>query len=320
MENFKNNINILKLVFKWKIHFFIIVLLSIICAAIFSGSMFITPLFKSNAVVYPANVAPYSDESETEQMLQIFQSRDIKDSIIKKFDLAKHYEIDPNYKYYYTTMLFLYGQNISISKTPYDAVEIEVMDKDPQIACDIANSILDFYNKKIRKLHNTKSLEVIAVYKNQLTSKEKDLDSLKNILYDLGTNYGLYEYESQSEQITKGFLKTITGSNALQINTKGVMKLKENMEKKSGELFAVVQHIEHESENYGAVKLEYEMAQRFHTDKLTYTNVITEPYPADKKAYPIRWLIVVVTAFATFFLSLIVVMIIENYQAYRNSK
>ena len=100
MENFKNNINILKLIFKWKIHFIIIVLLSIICAVIFSGSIFITPLFKSNAVVYPANIASYSDESETEQMLQIFQSRDIKDSVIKKFDLAKHYKIDSNYKYF----------------------------------------------------------------------------------------------------------------------------------------------------------------------------------------------------------------------------
>ncbi len=319
MENFKNNINILKLIFKWKIHFIIIVLLSVICAVIFSGSMFITPLFKSNAVAYPANVASYSDESETEQMLQIFQSRDIKDSVIKKFDLAKHYKIDSNYKYFYTTMLYEYGQNISISKTPYDAVEIEVFDKDPQIASDIANSIIDFYNKKVRRLHNVKSLEVISIYKEQLKNKEKDMDSLKNVLYELGTKYGLYEYETQSEQITKGFLRTITGSNSSQINTKDVMKLKEKMEQKSGELIAVVQHIENESENYGTVKLEYEMAQRFYTDKLTYTNVITEPYPADKKAYPIRWLIVVITAIATFFLSLIVIIIIENYQTYRNS-
>lgn len=320
MENFKNNINILKLIFKWKIHFIIIVLLSIICAVIFSGSIFITPLFKSNAVVYPANIASYSDESETEQMLQIFQSRDIKNSVIKKFDLAKHYKIDSNYKYFYTTLLFEYGQNISINKTPYDAVEIEVFDKDPQIACDITNSIIDFYNAKIRRMHNIKSREVISIYKEQLKNKEKDMDSLKNILYELGTKHGLYEYETQSEQITKGFLKTITGSNSSQINTKDVMRLKENMEQKSGDLIATVQHIKNESGNYGAVKLEYEMAKRFYTDKLTYTNVITEPYPADKKAYPIRWLIVVITAIATFFLSLIVITIIENYQTYRNSK
>lgn len=320
MENFKNNVNILKLIFKWKIHFAIIILLAVIAAVIFSGSAFITPLFKSNAVVYPANVAPYSDESETEQMLQIFQSRDIKDSIINKYDLAKHYKIDSNYKYFYTTLLYEYWQNISINKTPYDAVEIEVYDKDPNMACDITNSIIEFYNKKIRKMHNIKSLEVVSIYKDQLTNKEKDLDSLKNILYELGTQYGLYEYESQSDQITKGFLKTLTGSNSYQINTKDVMRLKNNMEKKSGELVAVVQHIENESENYGTVKLEYEMAQRFYTQKLTYTNIITQPYPADKKAYPIRWLIVVVTTFATFFFSLVVIMIIENYHIYKNSK
>ena len=33
------------------------------------------------AVIYPANVSPYSSESETEQMYQILQSQDITDSV-----------------------------------------------------------------------------------------------------------------------------------------------------------------------------------------------------------------------------------------------
>ncbi|MDZ7778316.1 MAG: hypothetical protein U5L09_23200 [Bacteroidales bacterium] len=63
-----------------------------VLAAIFSSAMLITPKYNSRAVIYPSNVAPYSDESETEQLLQWLQSRDIKDSMIRRFELGKHYE------------------------------------------------------------------------------------------------------------------------------------------------------------------------------------------------------------------------------------
>ncbi len=83
-----------------------LIVLAGVLAAVFSSAWFITPMFKSYTIVYPANITPYSEESETEQMLQLLQSRDIKDSVIKEFDLAKHYEIDSSYKYFYTTLLY----------------------------------------------------------------------------------------------------------------------------------------------------------------------------------------------------------------------
>ena len=66
MDNNFNNLSLIQLVLKWKWHILIITLLAALCGAIFSSSMFITPLYKSEAVAYPANISPYSDESETE--------------------------------------------------------------------------------------------------------------------------------------------------------------------------------------------------------------------------------------------------------------
>jgi len=89
MKDYTNNVSILNGIWKWKYHILIITAIGLILSAIFSGSYFITPKYKSYAVVYPANISPYSDESATEQMLQILQSKDIKDSVIKEFDLSK---------------------------------------------------------------------------------------------------------------------------------------------------------------------------------------------------------------------------------------
>ncbi len=209
MESQFYNINILQLLLKWKFHIVAIMLAAVVLSAIFSSPYFITPKYKSVAVVYPSNIAPYSDENETEQMLQIIQSNDISDSIIEKYNLPEHYKIDRNYKYYNSTILWEYAQNVSISKTPYEGVSIEVMDKDPQMACDMVNTMIDLYNLKVRTLHEEKFGEVVKMYERSLKIKKANIDSLQLRLQELAVKYGLTDIGSQSEQVTKGYLKTI---------------------------------------------------------------------------------------------------------------
>ncbi len=312
MDNFFNSSNLLNLVNKWKYHLLIIVGIAALLAAIFSGPTFITPMYKSYAVVYPANVEPYSEESETEQMLQIMGSQDITDSVIKKFDLPRHYEIDPNYKYFRTVLLYEYNQNVKISKTPFESVLIEVFDKDPDTARLMVNAILNFYDHKVSRLHKDKYVEVVDMYSNQLEFKRQNLDSLKQIMFELGTEYGLFEYEFQSQEIMRGYLKTLTGSGADRVNTSEVKRLLENMEQKSGQLIEVVQMIQDESRAYVEVKIDYEMALRFIASDMTYSNIVTYPYVADKKSYPIRWLIVVVVSIAAFVFALLTILFIEK--------
>jgi uncharacterized protein involved in exopolysaccharide biosynthesis len=312
MDNYFNSSNLVKLIAKWRFHLLIIVGVAAILAAIFSGPTFITPMFKSHAVAYPANVEPYSEESTTEQMLQILNSQDIVDSVIQKFNLLTHYEIDPDYEYAKTILLYEYHQNVSISKTPFESVLIEVHDKDPVVARDMVNSILDFYNKKISYLHKSKYAEVVAMYDGQLQRKRAVMDSLKQILYVLGTDYGLIDYPATSQEIMRGYLKTVYGSNAKDINTKEVKKLLDNMEKKSGQMIEAVQMLENEARAYVDIKLDYEMNVRFLNANMTYANIVTYPFVADKKSYPVRWVIVVIASLAAFIFALLVILFLDN--------
>lgn len=312
MDKLFNSTHLVNLIAKWRFHLLAVVIISAVLAMIFSGPTFITPLYESHAIAYPANVEPYSDESETEQMLQILNSQDIIDSMIVHFDLPRHYEINPEYKYFKTALYDTYHEHVSIKKTPYESVRIEVTDKDPDTASMMVTALLDYYDKKIAQLHKTKSKEVIVMYENQLNRKRMGLDSLKRELYRLGTEEGLLEYESQSQEIMKGYLGTIDGTNSSKINKKAVDRLRKNMEKGSGQLIELVQMIQYEASSYVTVKLDYEMAQRFYDAQLTYSNIVSPPYPSDKKAYPIRWLIVALVTFATFITALLVIFFLEN--------
>jgi len=74
----------------------------------------------------------------------------------------------------------------------------------------------------------------------------------------------------------------------------------------------VVKMIENEAISYVNIKEDYEMALRFVNADLTYTNIVTYPFPADKKAYPVRWIIVVIVALAAFILASLVIFVLES--------
>jgi hypothetical protein len=131
-------------------------------------------------------------------------------------------------------------------------------------------------------------------------------------MIELGTKHGIIEYEFQSQEIMRGYLKTIYGSNSSQINSKEVDRLFTSMQNYGGQLVEIVKMIENEAISYVTIKEDYEMTWRFINSDLTYANIITSPFPADKKTYPVRWLVVAVVSLAAFILATLVVFILES--------
>ncbi|HKJ79204.1 MAG TPA: Wzz/FepE/Etk N-terminal domain-containing protein, partial [Prolixibacteraceae bacterium] len=131
MNNFFDNQRILDVIWRRKIHFILIGIIAIVLAVIFSGPTFITPKYKSTARVYPTNLWVLSEESETEQMLEIMNSNDIKRQMFDVFRLDEVYHVKRDDPHYFSYMLDMYNNNVSTSKTEYETVEIKVMDELP---------------------------------------------------------------------------------------------------------------------------------------------------------------------------------------------
>lgn len=320
MEKYFANTNLLKMLFRWKTHLAIILLISIVLAAIISSPVFIKPKFKSYAIIYPSNVTPYSDESESEQMLQFLQSRDIRDQLIAKYDLAGRYEIDSSFKHFQSTINYEFSKNVKISKTPYESVRIEVFDTDPQVASNMVEDVINFYNQKILKTHREKYSEVVNFIQQRLEAKKAEIDSIEKIHADLRNNYGIIDYPNQSREVARGFLRTVDGNNAAQnINTKEVLLLKKNLEEFGGDWIFNNDRLYHLVDEYSKIKVDLDDALMNSNREISYANVVSAPYPADKKAYPVRWVIVVVTAIGALFLSLLAILVIENYESIKRN-
>jgi capsular polysaccharide biosynthesis protein len=305
MDNFFNSKNLIDIMVKWKYQLAVVAVAAVLLSAFFSSPIFITPLYKSNAILYPSNISPYSDENETEQSVQIFQSRDIRDSLVKRFDLARHYGIDSAYEHFESTLVWEFSQRVKISKTPYEAVEVEVWDQDPIMARDMINAMLEYYNSKIRKMHKEKFAEVVTNYEFIIDLKKRELDSLANTARELGEKFGLLDYPMQTREVMRAVL---SGSGRVQ----EANRLKKNLEEKGGERELLSGLMLAVSKDYSTLKLDYDRAVLDANRNYTYVNLLSKPFVADKKAYPIRWLIVAFSTMAALFLAILIIGVIER--------
>lgn len=313
-EYFDNN-NLLKTAFKWRKHLLIITLSAIVLAVIFSSPWVIEPKYRSYAVLYPANIIPMGTETPTEQMLQVLQSDDIQDMVVRAFNLYDHYKIDTaKNKHYKTAMKLQLEDNVRIKKTEYESVVIEVLDTDPLVAKEMAESIITFFNKKERTLQRDKSMEVVKILKNELDKKIAEMDTMEAKARALRMKYGILDYELQTEYATERYLINISGSSSEQARAKEIEPLLDNLKDKGGEFLALNEHLWRIRGKYNDLKEEYETAVRDVEKELTYANVVTKPAVSDKKAYPIRWLIVVISAVSAFLFGCFVIGAIENYR------
>jgi hypothetical protein len=309
MEKFFTNTSLIKLIYKWKITYIIIAVISIALSAVFSGSYFIKPLYKSYAVVYPANLLPYSSETPTEQMLQLLKSEDIIFNIANKFKLGPRYEIDSNDVYYKSKIVNKYNDMVSIHKTEYESVYIEAFDSDPIVAYNIVSEIIHQMDLKARDLQRNKTMEIVKLYKDQLDFKMKQIDSIEKRMTVLRKEYSVLSYDYQIKEITKGM--ATNGAGARKINN-DVEKTLENIKIYGGEYVNLDRYIFSLTNSYNEIKVLYDKSLSDATKELTYANLVTTPVPADKKSYPVRWLIVLISTLSTLVAASIIISLVER--------
>jgi len=304
MESYFKTKSIFSLIFKWKWHLIIIMVVAGALGALFSSSWFIKPKYQSTAVVYPANITPLSEESESEQMLELFQSEDIMFRIIEVFDLYEHYGVSKESNNHLWKISKYYNGNVSIQKTPNEAIVITVSDIDPQMASDIVDSIISFYNIKVLQLNTEKSQEIVTIYKREYEKKLKEIDSLSNVLKTYSTKYGMIDMTAQVEKYTEA----IANGRSLDESRKVLSNWQEYGAEfhKNDSLFYYALSDMH------TAKTTYEGALRDSEKIQTYAHVVTKPYPADKKSYPVRWMIVLFSVVGSFLAGAIIISLIEG--------
>jgi uncharacterized protein involved in exopolysaccharide biosynthesis len=257
------------------------------------------------------DILEFGEEEQAEQILQILNSNEIRSRIITKFDLMKHYDIDPNGQYKMTSLIDEYNSNITFRRTEYMAVEISVMDKDPQMAADIANTIgnlLDTVKNHMQKERAMKAFKIVEFEYNRQRNEIKWMEDSLNQLRKMGIN----DYETQAEAYNVQLAVELSKNNVA-----GVKAIEEKLKllgEYGGIYVSIRDQLEYEKEQLSKIKAKYEEAKVDAMETLPAKFVVESAFKAEKKSYPVRWIIVVISAISGFLLALIVLIVIDSFR------
>jgi capsular polysaccharide biosynthesis protein len=313
MTNFFDNQNLLDTLWKWKKHLIVVGILAVVFSAFFSSSVFIKPKFKSTARIYPSkNIYVFSDESESEQLLEIISSQDIKFRVIDAFDLSKEYKIDKADPLYLSYIMSEFNENVSFKKTEYETIEISVLDTDPKRAAAMCDSIISFLDSKILTMHRIKYVEAANVAKKEMDLIDHQIDSVRTRMDFMRKEYKILDYGLQTKEITKGMVDLLVKQKEHTAEGKKIELWMKNLSENGGEFDILNKKQLMMTTQLEALKKIYDEAVSGSNKTIIYGQRVQNPIPADKKSYPLRSLIVLISTLAALFASFLVILFLDN--------
>ena len=318
-------LSILVLVLRWWKVLLIVTVVSVVVSSL--ASLLIHPRYKSTAIIMPTSsnavsqmimntnsnedldATQFGNDIMIDQMLQILNSREMQDHIIKEFNLSVHYGIDTTKKYWKSKLYKAVKNSCRYSRTSYMGVQISVLDEDPQFAADIANEIADYYDVLKRKIIKQRSEDAFSIVQGEMDETEKAIallvDSLSGIM-----RHGVYDYESQSERLMEQYAKDLASG-----NTAAVKRIKEELtiledwapsylSVRSRILFMKFAQM-YLQQKYQAIRADadYNLPQKF---------IVESAVASDKKEYPKRMMIVLLSTIGALSLSLLLIIAQEG--------
>ena len=185
-----SSLKVLKLLYK---NTRLILIFSLIGLAVSIGITFFIPKkYMSYAVIFPPNSNSglniledprFGNSLDADQLMQLLESQQLKDSIIKMYNLEEYYEIDKSRVSWKQRLEKKFSEDISFNKTRYYSVVITAKMKKPELCADIVNSIIELVDKFRLRIVRQNQLAAFSYAQEQYIKQQAILDSLKKLIY-----------------------------------------------------------------------------------------------------------------------------------------
>ncbi len=290
------------------------------------------------------------DNEDVNAVWTIFNSWELHDQAIAKFDLAKHYKFKGKF---HADLLKEFRKNFGLELNKEDMLSIYFKDTDAKLAVDVVNFMLTKADSAFNAFKTKQARQSREYFQSRLDSCEHALDSLLKDFVDFQVKNNVYEpnvqieatikylselqavreevgMEMNFEKLDRGenskryqeLVKRMKGMNSALGGTLkgkhrniGIMELQ-----KAPELYA--EYMRREAEiriqeaMYKVLRQQSEQMRLEEAKMLTNLHVLEPPWENDKKISPKRGLILAFTVFFSFFLA----TLLSNFVEYMRSE
>lgn len=313
---------LLLLIWKWRKHILTVMLITVVVSSVVS--LLIREKYKSTAIVFPAkansvslgkllnpsqSIMQFGEEEEAEAMLQILNSADIRNNIIAKYNLMKHYDIDTSSRYKYTDLIKEYEENVKCTRTRFGSVEIQVLDYDPDTAALIANDIVDLLDSAKNRMLRERALKAFEIVEKEYLKLKKEASFLVDTLTAL-SRMGVIGSATGEAALMEAY-----GNAIKERNTQLAEYIKKQLDitrMYQPVYVSFADELELKQKLIDERKAIYDQAYADATASFTHKFVVEPAVKAEKKSYPIRWLIVFISTASSFFFMIFLILLLEK--------
>ena len=224
----------------------------------------------------------------------------VRDSIIKKYNLIQHYEIDTAVKIWRYQLYKLFDERINIDRNRYNALSASVLDTDPQMASNIANDLVTVGDAVKAGILRKNLNAALGYLEKDYNKKVTEFNALADNVNRLAQNNKLPSLNLKGQSFVERMKE--------QINLISELSSANN----SG--YDLKQQYNYESilSQLAEVQSSYEQASSNLNNNYPKCYVVSPAQASYKKVSPNRTLIVVIAAVSAFLFSVLMLLLIQK--------
>lgn len=283
----------------------------------------------------------YGNMNDIDRLMAIAESNELVDFLVNKYNLYEHYDIDTSNVKASTKVRMKFLGLYEVTKTPKDAILIEVEDKDPVLAANLANDARNQIDAISRRLIQNGISKTLEAMQKETMFKEKSMKSLSDSMQQLREKYNIFDLSTQLEifasksgkinqQLTSVEAKIaayrdskLTGRQdsiaKLTVNQMSLQQVKLEIDSQmvlisqgTEPLLGLIESRASVSKSLNTGRERLELFENVLNSDMTFVAVLEEAQPPVIKSRPKRSMIVIGATFLAFILSVLGVLALEH--------
>ncbi|HEX2616337.1 MAG TPA: Wzz/FepE/Etk N-terminal domain-containing protein [Flavobacteriales bacterium] len=287
----------------------------------------IRPLYKSEVILFPAvtnsvskalltessggrdDILGLGDEQNAEQLLQILHSDLVRDRTCSKYDLMGVYRIARDGKHKNSDLREAFEDHVQFEYTKFGSVRVEVLDEEPQRAADMANYIAAQVDSVWRDMARVRAQSGVNLVKEKVEQLAVEIEQMEDSMRTL-RGLGVQDYHTQTERYNE-----YLGAAIVKGDQRAIKEFEDRFKvlaQYGGAYVTLADRQYNEQKRLSTLRMKLEQAQADLESDMPHKFVVNAAYAADKKSYPVRWLVVAVSTISGFLLALLLIIVREN--------
>jgi hypothetical protein len=160
-------------------------------------------------------------------------------------------------------------------------------------------------------MHAAKNWEMVKILRDNMNLRTYERDSIMGLLNSHRVNYQIWILTSRYLKLHGDICVPWPTDERIQQECREIQRLYDNLLNKGAEAYILESRFNKLTKSIDSLKFLYDINISEAQKMITYSHIVENPLVPDKKAYPVRWIIVAFSLMSALFVALLAFVVLD---------